>query len=681
MKKKQSPLRKPAKTKTGFKFSLCHKLIPLTITLVSMIISTQNCAKDLNNDVRFLGNVWFYFKGEPFFAPWGIFIAYVVSISKGVFSIGEIVYENLKIFAIGVSISVVLFFFLVYIRNIINKQDAEFMASGRLGTKKDLEENGLLSPNGVVIGQTYDAVINASMKKGGVTLDVIKTSQLVMYNFNVCGMLLAGTRLGKGVSTVVPTHIMYAESIISIDPKGENYEITAGWRRLFTRLYKFSPVTKDTLRINILSEIEEEKAFRDANTIATILTSPTNPNSNADPHWSETAKVLITATILHVLCSVDDVSIKRRSLAGVYEYLSAANNANTKGNPKKELLLKMINSTHCRQEIHNSIINYASQILSAADEEMGSIFSAALESLSIFNDNYVAYATDDSDFSLNDFKYSNKPISLYFAIPFSDLDRLKNLIRLFIEFTCRKFSQDCTKHGEEPLAHRILFIIDEFPTLGKMETIETFAGILNGYGISFLWICQSKAQIDKLYGENAPILEHCRFMWTYAMNDDNVAQYFSKRTGNEGVIKQNTSISGSRMDAGLNNVSISNDITERPIITANEIENLPHDCQLLFTQGAPTQILKKVAYYSDERFKDKVNLPVPKKRKDLLKECVTSLAIKNNDPNAWWNISIPYEQNFDSDDCEDEIIYPETDIQNIENQEENLSKELQGVYI
>lgn len=273
MKKKQSPLRKPAKTKTGFKFSLCHKLIPLTITLVSMIISTQNCAKDLNNDVRFLGNVWFYFKGEPFFAPWGIFIAYVVSISKGVFSIGEIVYENLKIFAIGVSISVILFFFLVYIRNIINKQDAEFMASGRLGTKKDLEENGLLSPNGVVIGQTYDAVINASMKKGGVTLDVIKTGQLVMYNFNVCGMLLAGTRLGKGVSTVVPTHIMYAESIISIDPKGENYEITAGWRRLFTRLYKFSPVTKDTLRINILSEIEEEKAFRDANTIATILTS------------------------------------------------------------------------------------------------------------------------------------------------------------------------------------------------------------------------------------------------------------------------------------------------------------------------------------------------------------------------------------------------------------------------
>ena len=57
-----------------------------------------------------------------------------------------------------------------------------------------------------------------------------------------------------------------------------------------------------------------------------------------------------------------------------------------------------------------------------------------------------------------------------------------------------------------------------------MESVEEFAGILNGFGLSFLWVCQSKAQIEKLYGQNAPLFEHARFMWTYAINDENVAE-------------------------------------------------------------------------------------------------------------------------------------------------------------
>lgn len=678
--KKKSPLRKPAKAKTHLSFSLVHIILPFTITLIGLMVSTQNCARDLNYDTNFMGNVWFEFKGEPYFAPWGIFLAYFVSIAKGTFSVGDIVYQNFKILVLAVFVSVIIFFVLVYIRNFINRQDKEFLASGKIGNIQDLKNNGCLDSCGVVIGQTADAVINASMKKGSVNLVVKKVGTLVMYNFNVCGMLMAGTRLGKGISTVVPTHIMCPKSIISIDPKGENYDITAGWRWLFSKIYKTCPVSKETLRHNILYEIEENFAFRDANMIATILTSPNNPNSTADPHWSETAKVLITATILHVLCSIDDPSIKKRSLTGVYEYLAQGSKKDSKDNVKIALLKNMITSKHCREDIHNSIVNYASQILSAAEEEMGSIFSSALEALSVFNDSYVSYATDDSDFCLNDFKYSKDPISWYLTIPFPDLDRLKSLLRLYIEFVCRKFSQGLTKHGEEPLAHSILFIIDEFPTLGKMETIETFAGILNGYGISFLWICQSKAQIDKLYGENAPILEHCRFMWTYAMNDDNVAQYFSKRTGTEGVIKQNTSISGSKMDAGLNNVSISSDITERPILTANEIENLPPEYELLFTQGGPTQLLKKVAYYSDERFKDKVNLPKPELRKHLLKECKNSLVIKSGDPGAWWEKYIPYQNNFTYEEEDEEYIMPETETdENIVN--ENNEKLKQGVLI
>lgn len=470
-------------------------------------------------------------------------------------------------------------------------------------------------------------------------------------------------------------------SIITIDPKGENYEITAGYRLKFNYVYKYSPVSKDTLRFNVMDEISEDNAFRDANMIAQILTAPTNPEANADPHWQETAKVLITATILHCKCS----NYENKSLPGVYKYLSQANSdPNDKGDAKKKLLQNMIKAQHCTKEIHSSIVSYASQILSAADEEMGSIFSSALEALSIFNDDKVAYSSSASDFCLDDFKYSEIPISWYMTIPFADLDRLKSLLRLYIEFVCRKFSQDATSHGKEVLKNRILFLIDEFPTLGKMETIETFAGILNGYGISFLWICQSKAQIDKLYGQNAPIIEHCRFIWTYAISDHNIAEYFSKRVGNEGVIKQNTSTSGSRFDFGMNNISVSSDITERPLITPTEIETMPCNSGLLITQGGYSYVFKKVAYYSDPRYAGKHHLPVPTKREDLLKETVTSRVLRDGDTKWWENFERANPVQSDLDEVyEMDINIDNSDDVDSDNviEEENTEKKMEMVKI
>ena len=167
------------------------------------------------------------------------------------------------------------------------------------------------------------------------------------------------------------------------------------------------------------------------------------------------------------------------------------------------------------------------------------------------------------------------------------------------------------------------------------KQVETFAGILNGYGISFLWICQSKAQIDKLYGQNAPIIEHCRFIWTYAISDHNIAEYFSKRVGSEGIIKQNTSTSGSRYDFGMNNISVSSDVTQRELITATEIEALPCNQGLLITQGGYSYIFKKVAYYSDPRYMDKARLPKPESRNELLRETVTSRVLREGDY-KWW---------------------------------------------
>lgn len=646
-KKNDDIRRKDPKNKNGFVFSFAHKLIPFSIIYSSMIVSTQKLVKDLNYDENIVGKPWFFFRGEPFYHSWTICKAWLLSAKKLNYAVSDIIYKNSKIVIYGTITGVIIYYFLVYVRNLSFLQDKNVMANGRWMDDKELKNYGLDAQYGVIIGQRYEAEMEVD-QSNGLKLTVLKTAPLVAYCTNVCGMLMAGTRMGKGISTVIPTHLSYPTSIMSIDPKGENYSISGGFRKKFSYVYMFSPVTEESLHFNILEDLSERYTYRDSNMVAGILTEPTNPASNADPHWQQTATVLITAAILHCLCS----EYKDKSLPGVYKFLTGETVPKGCKDAKKEICRQMIEGYHCRKDIHSSIVSLARQIDTAADEEKGSIFSSALEALSVYNDSIVAEVCRNSDFSIDDFKNTNAPVSWYLCIPFADLKRLCSLCRVIIEFVCKKFSQGLTKFGCEPLHFRMLIIIDEFPTLGKMECIEEFAGILNGYGVSFLWICQSKAQIDKLYGQKAPIMEHARYTWTYAINDDEVAEYFSKRIGNEGIIKQNTSNSGNRHELGMNNMSISNDVTERRLFTANEIETMRGDCELVFVNGGPTYMAKKVAYYSDPRFQNKMNLKVPETRKEMLLETVDSTIHQK----------VRWFENFEDNDDDDFTYWAENDI-------------------
>lgn len=623
-------IKNQPKDKQGFRFSLVHKIVPLLIIIVAMTAASNKTAKDLNYDSNFMGKPSFFIEERGIYPFYAIVRSYLVALRNGNVLASNVIYENFKGVANGSLVAVLIYFMLVFLRRTHDKWDKTLFTKNRWGNKKDLEKVGLLAESGVVLGQSVDAKVKGNMKNGSCHLDVKKCGYLVQYDTNVSSLVIAGSRLGKGVSTVVPTHLSFPYSIISIDPKGENYELTAGFRSKFSYVYKFNPVDRETLCFNVMDEIDEQFAYRDANMIAQILTSPENPNTTSDPHWRNSACVLLTASILHIKCS----DYEDKSLPGVYKFLTSVNkpsddkDKDNKENPKKTLLMDMIRGNHCSLKIHEQVSSLASQIYTAADTEMSSIFSSALTALAVFNDPLVANAVSKSDFCLEDFKKRDKPISWYLTIPFSDLDRLKCLLRLIIEFVCRKFSQGLVSGPGTPLKNRILFLIDEFPTLGHMPTIETFAGILNGYGISFLWIAQSKSQIDKLYGHDSALYEHCRYITTYAVGDVKSAEYFSNRIGKEGVIKQNSSNNGSRYDVMMNNMSVSRDISERSLLTANEIESLPCEYEIILSQGGLPQLCKKVAYYSDKRFKDKVNLKKPETRAEMLIEAKGSFVSK-----------------------------------------------------
>ena len=627
---------KPDKSGT-LTFSIIHKLVPIAMCIISLFIATQFVAHRLNYNPVHVGYPWFVINdSHPVYFPFLIFLLIIKGMGIHSSDIGHIVFQGAMVLTLGIFTAVLVYVILAFARTAINKQQ-DIHGTSRWGDIKDIKAIGLLEEAGVVIGQQEDAKVDYAITDGSVKLSLRKPSKILRHSGKTSTIMFAPTRSGKGVSSVIPTCIDYPHSIITIDPKGENFNITAGWRRKFSHVLRLSPVSRDTLCFNILDELTEDSAYRDASMLADILATPADGKvDGSSKHWVDTAKDLLTGAILHCKCS----DYPDKSLYGVLSFLSSASkgDGDDDDDKGKSLLESMKNSAHCSPEIHEIVCNVANRNITRPDDERGSVFSTAVTALQVFEDPMVRNCSSSSDFCLNDFKVSQNPISLYITVPFPDLDRLASFIRIIITFILRKFSQDEVQHGEQKLKHPILFLIDEFPTLGTFTTLEVMMGILAGYGITFYLICQSPSQVYKLYGEQTAIFDHCKFIMTYAMSDPKGAKMFSEMVGIESVTFNSTSSSGSRYATGLDNLNVSEQTTQRNLMNPDELQHLPANQLLIFPQGAPAIVAKKNVYYSDPRYTTKVNLPPPKNRQELLLECAETTKPDFNQ-RQWFHIS------------------------------------------
>jgi type IV secretion system protein VirD4 len=621
---------------SGLGFSLAHKLIPFLIVFISIIIATQFYASRINYNPSLIGYPWFVIADKyPFYYPYVLIPGIFNGIRMKNNIMGGIVFNSIFIIFMGTVTAIFVYHILSWARTAISKNH-NIHGTSRWANKKDIKAIGLYEESGVVLGQEEDAKVDYSITGGGIKLDLVKPSNILRHSGQTSTIMFAPTRSGKGVSSVIPTCLDWEHSLITIDPKGENFNITAGYRSKFSNVLRLSPVSNDTLKFNILDELTEDNAYRDASMIADILATPSDGKVDGNSkHWVDTAKDLITGAILHCKCS----DYRDKSLYGVLNFLSQASKDGEDGKNDKGMALldAMINAKHCTEEIHHIVENTALRNKSRPDNERGSIFSTAVTALQIFEDPMVRNCSSSSDFCLNDFKVSDIPISLYITVPFPDLDRLSSFIRILVTFILRHFSKDEVQFGEQKLKHPILFLIDEFPTLGTFTTLETMMGILAGYGITFYLICQSPSQIYKLYGEHTTIFDHCKFIMTYAMSDPKGAKMFSDMVGIESVTFNNNSISGSKHATSQDNISTSEQTQQRSLLNADELQHLPGNQLVIFPQGSPAIMAKKNVYYSDERYTSKINLPKPKNRHELLLECKNTTKPDQNQK-QWFHI-------------------------------------------
>lgn len=128
---------------------------------------------------------------------------------------------------------------------------------------------------------------------------------LLMDNSNLHAALTAGTRTGKGVSSIINTQLGgWNDSMVVNDIKSENWGVTSGYRKQVMRqkVIKFEPTQGDgsSARWNPLDEIPVGSPDEVSSAMNMALTLADSEGKGKLDHWGANAATVISTVILHL---------------------------------------------------------------------------------------------------------------------------------------------------------------------------------------------------------------------------------------------------------------------------------------------------------------------------------------------------------------------------------------------
>jgi len=535
----------------------------------------------------------------PVYAPWKFIQWYLHFGSQA-----PRLFEKALLFTyMGSILGIGLSFFLAF-RQARQRQKATSHGTAQWASREDLKTAGLLGGKGVVIGVSKDG---AYLRHDG-------PEHL---------MAIAPPRTGKGVGIIIPTLLTWPHSVIVTDIKGENWGITAGYRKraLNCRVLKFDPTASDgsSVKFNPLEEIRlgTLNEVRDAQNIADILVDP--QGTGQLDHWAKTGHALLVGTILHILYAGE---VKSKNLASVASFLSdptrsidqsIASMLTAKHDP--ELKIGWVDMAGRKTATHPVVAAAARELLNKSDNERSGVLSTAMSFLGLYRDPIVSANTSCSEFKIRDLMHHDDPVSLYLVVPPSDLSRTRPLMRMIVNQVGRTLTESLEfKEGKPVVAyqHRLLLLLDEFPAFGRLDFFESALAFIAGYGMKVLLIAQSLNQLKKAYGANNSIMDNCHVRIVYTPNDNETAELISRMLGQKTEIVNNRSISGDRLSLWLKHTSWSTQETGRPLLTPGEVSILPAGEEIIFVAGHPPILADKLLYYKDTNFMRRI-LPAPEK--------------------------------------------------------------------
>ncbi|UDF05628.1 conjugal transfer protein TraG [Asticcacaulis sp. AND118] len=554
---------------TPTKLLIGQILIVLAVAVLGVWAATQWAAAQLAFQPQ-LGAPWFVALGAPVYRPWQLFVwwFHFEAYAPQVFYRAGLLAASSGLLGTGAAI----------VGSIWRARQARFVTtygSARWATRPEIEQAGLFRDRGVFLGRMGPDYLRHDGPEHV--------------------MAFAPTRSGKGVGLVVPTLLSWTNSVVVHDIKGENWELTAGWRSKFSHCLLFNPTDLRSARYNPLLEVRKgPQEVRDVQNIADILVDPEGSIEQRS-HWEKTSHSLLVGAILHILYAEEEKTLER-----VATFLS---------DPQRTFvytLHRMMTTNHLGDKhapkVHPVVASAARELLNKSENERSGVLSTAMSFLGLYRDPVVAATTSRCDWRITDLMDAERPVSLFLVIPPSDISRTKPLVRLILNQIGRRLTERLEGDPDKRRKHQLLMMLDEFPALGRLDFFETALAFMAGYGIRTYLIAQSLNQISKAYGENNSILDNCHVRIAFSSNDERTARRISDALGTATELRAQKNYAGHRLSPWLAHVMVSRQETARQLLTPGEVMQLPPQDELVLVSGVAPIRAKKLRYFEDRNF-------------------------------------------------------------------------------
>ncbi|MGN6480971.1 type IV secretory system conjugative DNA transfer family protein, partial [Luteibacter sp.] len=460
---------------------------------------------------------------------------------------------------------------------ILKKKKQSMHGDARFAKAADLRKQKMLdpAPNGVLVGRFKGDLVR------------LPGQQFVI--------LAAPTRSGKGVGVVIPNLLDYQESVVVLDIKQENFDLTSGWRASQGQeIYLFNPFAEDrrTHRWNPLNYVSKDPAFRvsDLMSIASML----YPDGSDDQKfWVSQARNAFMAFSLY-LCEKWDYDEKNnlpemlrdKPTLGMIYRLSSGD-----GTDLRELYGALSQKPFLSANAKSAFAN----LLSQAAETFASILGTFKEPLNAWLNPVLDAATSHDDFLLTDVR--KKRMTIYIGIQPNKLAESRLIVNLFFSQLINLNTKELPQTNPE-LKHQCLLLMDEFTSIGKVEIIASAVSYMAGYNIRLLPIIQSMAQLDAVYGKDVSrtVITNHALQIVYAPREQQDANDYSEMLGYTTVTKTNVTKS-------KGGDSKSKTEEKRALMLPQELKAMGTDKEVFFFEGIPHPVMcDKIKYYQDKYF-------------------------------------------------------------------------------
>lgn len=412
-------------------------------------------------------------------------------------------------------------------------------------------------------------------------------------------ILAAPTRSGKGVGIVIPNLLTYRESVVVLDIKQENFNLTSGFRAKFGQeIFLFNPFAEDgrTHRWNPLSYITADARGRVSDIMSIALMLFPVGSDGKDQFWKSQAQNVFLALTLYLVeqrsyqsaLGCPDDLLSPVSIGAILK-LSTSD-----GSPLKDHLTSLSQMSFVGEEGKTAF----SGLLANNAEVFSSIMGTFKEPLLPWLNPIVDAATSHDDFLLTDVR--KKRMTIYIGILPNKIADAKLIVNLFFSQLINENTRQLPQENPN-LKHQCLLLLDEFTSLGRVEIIAKSLSYIAGYNLRLFPIIQSIAQLDATYGkdDSRTMLTNHALQILYTPRAQSDANDYSEMLGYESIEKTSRSIGKDKSR------SISEE--KRALMLPQELKAMGSTKEIVIYEGLTAPIMcEKIKYYEDKNFTNRL---------------------------------------------------------------------------